>query len=88
MMMTDRPTLVVDTHRGIRLQDAYFRYPRAEVLTNASLDVCHGRTSTVPWHGTRVKIYHYVMTHEFPYTVGCYRGTPKSFAGMTITSRF
>ena len=61
---------------------------RGRLLTNASLDVCHGRTSTVPWHGTRVKIYHYVMTHEFPYTVGCYRGTPKSFAGMTITSRF
>jgi hypothetical protein len=58
------------------------------LLTNASLDVCHGRTSTVPWHGKNVKIYHYVMTYEFPYTVGCYRGTPKSFAGMTISAHF
>jgi YHYH protein len=61
---------------------------RGRLLTNASLDVCHGRTSVVPWHGKNVKIYHYVMTHEFPYTVGCYRGTPKSFAGMTISTRF
>jgi hypothetical protein len=59
---------------------------RGRLLTNASLDVCHGRTSVVPWHGKNVKIYHYVVTHEFPYTVGCFRGTPKSFAGMTTSA--
>jgi hypothetical protein len=47
--------------------------------------VCHGRTSVVPWHGKNVKVFHYDMTYEFPYSVGCFRGTPKSFAGMTIS---
>ena len=45
-------------------------------LTNADLDACHGRTSTVMWNGRRVAIYHYVLTREYPYTVGCFRGTP------------
>jgi YHYH protein len=44
--------------------------------TNADLDVCHGRTSSVPWQGKNVKMYHYVTTTEFPYTVGCFMGTP------------
>lgn len=46
------------------------------LLTNASLDVCHGRTSTVLFNGKRRKMYHYVVTSEYPYTLGCYRGTP------------
>jgi hypothetical protein len=45
-------------------------------LTNADLDACHGRTSKVMWNGHRVSIYHYVLTREYPYTVGCFRGTP------------
>jgi hypothetical protein len=45
-------------------------------LTNADLDACHGRTSTVLWNGRLVSIYHYVLTREYPYTVGCFRGTP------------
>jgi hypothetical protein len=54
-----------------------------KLLTNADLDACHGRTSVVPWHGKMARIYHYDMTFEFPYTVGCFRGTPISFLGMT-----
>lgn len=45
------------------------------LLTNSKLDGCHGRTSKVPWHGKNVRIYHYDATWEFPYTVGCFRGT-------------
>lgn len=45
-------------------------------LTNADLDECHGRVSTVDWNGKHVAIYHYVLTREYPYTVGCFRGTP------------
>jgi hypothetical protein len=44
--------------------------------TNASLDACHGTTSSVMWNGKKVSIYHYVATIEYPYTVGCYHGTP------------
>jgi hypothetical protein len=44
------------------------------LLTNAGLDACHGRTSTVRFNGRRQRIYHYVATREYPYTLGCYRG--------------
>jgi hypothetical protein len=44
--------------------------------TTADLDECHGITSEIPWEGRTVSMYHYVMTRDFPYTVGCFRGTP------------
>lgn len=44
--------------------------------TNTALDACHGTTSTVMWNGKPTRIYHYVATIEYPYTVGCYHGTP------------
>jgi hypothetical protein len=50
-------------------------------LTNADLDECHGRVSEVDWDGTRLSIYHYVLTREYPYTVGCFRGTPVAGPG-------
>jgi hypothetical protein len=45
-------------------------------LTTADLDTCHGTTSTIPWEGKTVSMYHYVMTRDFPNTVACFRGTP------------
>lgn len=45
-------------------------------LTDKELDVCHGRTSPVMWDGKLVNMYHYVMTREYPYSLGCFRGTP------------
>lgn len=45
-------------------------------LTDADLDECHGITSEVEWNGQKVMMYHYVATREFPYVVGCFRGTP------------
>ena len=48
------------------------------LLTNADLDECHGRSSPVSWDGQSVTMYHYVATAEYPYTVGCYKGTPTS----------
>ena len=42
---------------------------------NTSLDACHGTTSRVPWNGRMTRIYHYVATIEYPYTVGCFHGT-------------
>ena len=46
-----------------------------KVLTNKDLDVCHGTTSKVKLDGKKQRIYHYVATKEFPYAVGCFRGT-------------
>lgn len=45
-------------------------------VTNADLDACHGRTSTIKVFGKKVRTYHYDVTAEYPYTVGCFRGTP------------
>jgi YHYH protein len=46
--------------------------------TNTDLDACHGRTSAVLWNGKVQRVYHYDATSEYPYTVGCYHGTPIS----------
>jgi hypothetical protein len=52
------------------------RGEKGKVLTNADLDECHGHTHTIKWNGKKVKMYHYHATAEYPYTIGCYRGTP------------
>jgi len=44
-------------------------------LTNAALDECHGHTHAIEWDGQPVEMYHYHATREFPYVVGCFRGT-------------
>lgn len=46
------------------------------VLTTADLDECHGTTSQITWDGKMVRMYHYVLTHDYPYSIGCFRGTP------------
>lgn len=46
------------------------------LLTNAALDACHGRTSTVLWNGKKTTVYHYDATLGYPYVLGCYRSTP------------
>jgi hypothetical protein len=45
-------------------------------ITNAELDDCHGRTAEITVGGKKVTMYHYVGNDEYPYTVGCFRGTP------------
>jgi len=45
-------------------------------LTNTDLDECHGHTHVTEWDGQFVEMYHYHATHEFPYVVGCFKGTP------------
>jgi hypothetical protein len=47
-----------------------------EWITNDQLDECHGMTSMINWDGEMVEMYHYVLNNEFPYSVGCLRGTP------------
>jgi len=49
-----------------------------DLPTNADLDECHGRTSPILLDGEVVTMYHYSATYEFPYFVGCFRGTPVS----------
>lgn len=52
------------------------RDSHGDLPTDADLDACHGRTSSVTWDGKQVVMYHYDITTEYPYTLGCYHGTP------------
>ena len=45
-------------------------------LTNANLDECHGHSHAVTINGASTVQFHYHKTLEFPYALGCYRGTP------------
>ncbi len=42
-------------------------------LTNADLDACHGRAEQVSVSGLTYD-YAYRLTHEYPYTIGCFTG--------------
>lgn len=53
--------------------------PRGEdgqVLTSEQLDECHGHTHEIDWDGERISLYHYHWTYDFPYNIGCFKGTP------------
>jgi len=55
-------------------------------LTNADLDVCHGHTHSVTdIRGTTSTVYHYHGNEEFPYVVGCFRGSTSARA-TTLTT--
>lgn len=43
-------------------------------LSNADLDSCHGHSHLITWNGVPQEIYHYHLTLEYPYTLGCFRG--------------
>jgi hypothetical protein len=48
-----------------------------ELLASKDLDECHGHKHPVMWDGQLLNIYHYHWTYDFPYNIGCYKGTPK-----------
>ena len=50
-----------------------------KVVTNAELDECHGRVGEVMFNGKKQVMYHYVLNNEYPYSIGCFRGTPQPF---------
>jgi hypothetical protein len=56
------------------------RLEGGKIATNQDLDVCHGHTHEIEWDGKKTTLYHYHATWEYPYTIGCYRGTPVKVA--------
>lgn len=52
-------------------------------LTNDDLDECHGTTSPITIDGKKVTMYHYVANDQYPYTVGCFRGTPSARSSVS-----
>lgn len=51
-----------------------------ETLTTADLDECHGHAHAIEWDGVTRVMYHYHATWDYPYTLGCYRGTSMASA--------
>ena len=51
-------------------------YEEERQLMIGDLDVCHGHAHTIIDGGIPVDLYHYHMTADSPYTLGCFRGTP------------
>lgn len=50
------------------------KLPSGMYLHTADLDECHGITSSIVLDGKTVTSYHYVLTQDFPYSVGCFKG--------------
>lgn len=50
---------------------------KGELLSSKDLDECHGHTHPVLWDGQMVNLYHYHWTYDFPYNIGCFKGTPQ-----------
>ena len=63
----------------------YGQYEDGKRLTSADLDECHGHTSPVMWDNQVVTMYHYTVTEDFPYTIGCMRGLYSMADMMTIS---
>ena len=53
------------------------RGENGKLLSNADLDECHGHTHVISWDGKMVSMYHYHATWEYPYTLGCFKGSPQ-----------
>ena len=53
------------------------------VITTKDLPTDHGHTHGVTFNGKRQSIYHYHATDDYPYTVGCFRGTNVLERGVT-----
>lgn len=59
-----------------------------KILTSADLDACHGHTHPIEWNGRIVDLYHYHSTWDFPYTIGCMRGTYRMRDVMILAGQF
>jgi hypothetical protein len=45
-------------------------------MTNGQLDACHGHALEIEIDGRKAVSHHCHATMEYPYTIGCFRGTP------------
>jgi len=53
-------------------------YENENLIASADLDQCHGHTHTILWNGESMSLYHYHVTEDSPYALGCFRGNPVS----------
>jgi hypothetical protein len=57
-----------------------------KLLSSADLDECHGHVHAIPWNGKTVVMYHYHASWDFPYTIGCMRGSWRQADVMAISA--
>ena len=50
-------------------------------LSSSDLDACHGHVHEVEFNGRVQEVYHYHATDDYPYTIGCFVGTPATIDG-------
>jgi hypothetical protein len=50
------------------------KYEDGTVLTSADLDECHGHVHPIVNQGVPTSMYHYHLTDDAPYSLGCFRG--------------
>jgi len=82
--MTDNNTLIGYALDGFGIYSMYDE--NGKELTDNDLDECHGRVSRIMWDGKPVRMYHYVLTREYPYTVGCFRGVAANVQDLQHTA--
>lgn len=54
----------------------FAQYEDGKKVSNEDLDQCHGHMHEIVDQGVVQSVYHYHITDEAPYTLGCFRGTP------------
>jgi hypothetical protein len=52
------------------------RGEKGKLVSNDDLDECHGHTHAIEWDGETKVMYHYHVNNQYPYSIGCFRGTP------------
>ena len=54
----------------------YASYEDEKEVTSTDLDMCHGHTHAILHMGASTVRYHYHVTSDAPYILGCFKGTP------------
>lgn len=51
-------------------------YENGAKVSSDMLDACHGHVHAIVWDGVLTLMYHYHITEDAPYSLGCFRGVP------------
>jgi hypothetical protein len=49
------------------------RGENGQELSTNDLDECHGHNHTIMWDNKEVRMFHYHLTQDFPYSISCFR---------------
>ncbi len=59
-----------------------------KALYSNDLDACHGHKHSVMKDGALQDVYHYHMTPDYPYTLGCFMGAAPEMIGVAGSNAF